>query len=487
MGPKRKITINPPKLVALYTSIIDELMEMTDPSDPSYKLVSPFLELPSKEYYADYYDIVDEPTCIEDIKKKGNISTDEFLNCWRLMRDNAEKYNGDGTQIVADAESLLKHVESRINEYKSKDSKKIKKVKIEPATIDFEATELESDGNTHEKFNIPKNVNVETYINDISYYSDDKSPDGDFTLEIEKLLKSLISYKNSHHKNSLPLARPFMKLPDPNEAIDSTLLSMNSTVNNCEIDPITFYTYLEHPVTFDIIQGKLEGNLYIGERGIERFGKDLQLLFKIIDIYKENSAIWKCATGLYKLWEKKWPKLWSMVGQDIVKNLPEDEENKNELQEQEEVEEPQWIRKHEIKKADKVSEADDITAFMKSVILKSVSLTDNGLSEMAKNIENGLPINGDDVFSFQFVEPAGNSTVGGSTYFLQLPNEVVNQDLHLNVTAKGTLMVKVNGESLQQPTFRLGSGLNLLEISLQINVNRLDIIETCNVWIDISN
>src|SRR5947209_14306778 len=69
-----------------------------------------FYEKPSKRQYPDYYQLIQRPTSLTDIKKqveKGRFSTwDAFIAEMRLIWSNAKLYNDDGSQIYLFAEAL---------------------------------------------------------------------------------------------------------------------------------------------------------------------------------------------------------------------------------------------------------------------------------------------------------------------------------------------------------------------------------------------
>jgi hypothetical protein len=69
-----------------------------------------FYEKPSRRQYPDYYQLIQRPTSLTDIKKqveKGRFSTwDAFITEMRLIWSNAKLYNDDGSPIYLFAEAL---------------------------------------------------------------------------------------------------------------------------------------------------------------------------------------------------------------------------------------------------------------------------------------------------------------------------------------------------------------------------------------------
>jgi hypothetical protein len=69
------------------------------------------MRLPLKRHYPDYYLVIQQPICLDDIKKKIDDglynSLDEIRHDFELCFSNAKKYNQKGSQIWLDAKFLL--------------------------------------------------------------------------------------------------------------------------------------------------------------------------------------------------------------------------------------------------------------------------------------------------------------------------------------------------------------------------------------------
>jgi len=96
-----------------------EAVEAVDSPD-GYASCELFLELPSKEDYADYYEWVKRPIAIKQIKRRINRmyykSTEEFLADWTLMFNNARVYNEEGSNVVRDADDIKAALMARISQ-----------------------------------------------------------------------------------------------------------------------------------------------------------------------------------------------------------------------------------------------------------------------------------------------------------------------------------------------------------------------------------
>ncbi|GME87658.1 unnamed protein product [Ambrosiozyma monospora] len=145
---------------------------------------------------------------------------------------------------------------------------------------------------------------------------------------------------------------------------------------------------------------------------------------------------------------------------------------------------PNFIRKHDIEKVEEVAEIDDISAYIKKFTFSSA----------IKQYNAYLPDS--QFFEYCFLEPSGNSTVGGTTYSINLSSaQVIGQSLLILVSLQNRIIdekyiteLKVNNDVLKpQPIsisydqdnknsdflackfeFKLSHGLNLLEFKLKV-------------------
>ncbi|CAJ0961485.1 unnamed protein product, partial [Mesorhabditis belari] len=90
------------------------IRNVEDDKDPESNFADPFLELPQKSYYPDYYDEIARPMSLFMINKKlkrGEYQNFvDFLNEMLLIFDNACSYNLDGSEIYNKAKHLRKLV-----------------------------------------------------------------------------------------------------------------------------------------------------------------------------------------------------------------------------------------------------------------------------------------------------------------------------------------------------------------------------------------
>ncbi|MCP9263522.1 Polybromodomain protein [Dirofilaria immitis] len=103
---------NEPKWI-LYWTIRNE----PNPADPETNLADPFLELPSKSWYPDYFDEISEPMSLFMINKK--LKRDDYHTLEELLKDillvfeNAKTYNVEGSDIYEAAAKLERLAKSK--------------------------------------------------------------------------------------------------------------------------------------------------------------------------------------------------------------------------------------------------------------------------------------------------------------------------------------------------------------------------------------
>ena len=107
LGPKDRANLQ--KILNNNFEALQELQE--EGEDGSTRdLIDPFLKPVPKAAYPDYYIIIKEPICIEQIEKKINKkeyqSLKEYVSDIRLLCNNARTYNDDGSLLYQDANEI---------------------------------------------------------------------------------------------------------------------------------------------------------------------------------------------------------------------------------------------------------------------------------------------------------------------------------------------------------------------------------------------
>jgi len=114
----------------LMTLEVDLPPEEQDPEDddddePVKRLIiGPFVKLPSKREYGDYYLLIQNPICMKQIeakiKKEDYHKIDDMRRDIMLMCNNCRTYNEDGSTLYADAHTMEKFFNDQAQELLSK-------------------------------------------------------------------------------------------------------------------------------------------------------------------------------------------------------------------------------------------------------------------------------------------------------------------------------------------------------------------------------
>ncbi len=86
----------------------DEPIEEDEDEEPPKRLIiGPFVKLPSKRDYGDYYVLIQNPICMNQIQAKIKKEEYNSINDMRkditLMCNNCRTYNEDGSLLYSDA------------------------------------------------------------------------------------------------------------------------------------------------------------------------------------------------------------------------------------------------------------------------------------------------------------------------------------------------------------------------------------------------
>ncbi|KAL6706680.1 transcriptional regulator [Coniothyrium glycines] len=104
----------------VYEALNDLEEESKDPDIPNRGIIDPFIELPDKWDYPDYYQLIKNPICMNQIKKK--INKKEYLSARQLRQDigllcnNCRTYNEDTSLLFADANLIEQTAVDKLRE-----------------------------------------------------------------------------------------------------------------------------------------------------------------------------------------------------------------------------------------------------------------------------------------------------------------------------------------------------------------------------------
>jgi len=107
-------------LDTVYDALIDLEEESSDPEIPNRGIIDPFIELPDKWDYPDYYQLIKIPICMKQIQKKINKkeyrSPRQFRQDLGQLCSNCRLYNEDTSLLFADANLIEKTALDKLRE-----------------------------------------------------------------------------------------------------------------------------------------------------------------------------------------------------------------------------------------------------------------------------------------------------------------------------------------------------------------------------------
>jgi len=113
LEPRRRGAPRGKRLKAMLRWAVSSLVAHADPQGRAYSEL--FMELPSREEYPDYYQFIRHPVCFGDIERrldsKSYINPHALVVDLRLMLDNAQFYNEEGSLVWNDAQALRRHLD----------------------------------------------------------------------------------------------------------------------------------------------------------------------------------------------------------------------------------------------------------------------------------------------------------------------------------------------------------------------------------------
>lgn len=211
----------------------------------------PFMRLPLKRQYPDYFVVIAQPICLDDIKRKiddGRYpSLDHVRQDFELCFTNAKRYNMKDSPIWLDAKFLLKLANK---EYSKITGKKVKKT---GDSDDNGEEKGEGDGDDDKKKNKPPNM---------------------YRLLKARLQKLVEKTDEETHR---VLSDVFMEMPSKK-------------------DYPTYYKEIKRPICIETIFKRLKRKEYSTS---EEFANDVELVFSnALTFNQEHSQIWEDAVTL---------------------------------------------------------------------------------------------------------------------------------------------------------------------------------------------
>jgi ATP-dependent helicase STH1/SNF2 len=104
----------------VYEALNDLEEESHDPDIPNRGIIDPFIELPDKYDYPDYYQFIKNPICMNQIKKKINKkeyqSAKQFRQDLGLLCNNCRQYNEETSLLYQDANLIEQTTVDKLRE-----------------------------------------------------------------------------------------------------------------------------------------------------------------------------------------------------------------------------------------------------------------------------------------------------------------------------------------------------------------------------------
>lgn len=119
---KQKAAPSEGEFKQFYSSTMNLVNNLRDENDERH-LVTPFVKLPSKKLYPDYYNIIPNPITVGEIQKKLNNGkyslqdTDDFVQDFKLLNDNATAYNDPESWIATDSLRIYEFVKEQADQF----------------------------------------------------------------------------------------------------------------------------------------------------------------------------------------------------------------------------------------------------------------------------------------------------------------------------------------------------------------------------------
>lgn len=249
------------KLITAMWTLFDYVKEF---KLQNQSIIEPFLKLPPKRLYPDYYEEIKQPIAMNVIKKKLNKrqykTFKDLLNDFELIFKNAMSYNLEESLIYQNAKRLLEAVKVKVKEIETQTadifSQKVNLVSPVPATP-TRTSKLKIEKPKKIEFNLPK-------------FSDVK----------EKMIY-LYNYINDYQIDSRELAPPFRHLPSRTEYPD-------------------YYNVIKKPIDMTKIWNRIN-HLQNSYQSLDDMCADFALMFENACIYNEpTSTLYKDALNLQR-------------------------------------------------------------------------------------------------------------------------------------------------------------------------------------------
>ncbi|XP_059161313.1 protein polybromo-1-like isoform X4 [Physella acuta] len=271
-------------------------------------LSDPFIKLPSKKFYPDYYKEIKKPMSLQKIRYKIEMNMYETVldlaHDFNLMFENAKKYNQDESQIHKFAVKLKRVMIEKCKELEPELMEEFIEEMANMVNVEEEDEEAENSitGKDDEDLTLETPTTVGRGRGRKSSLAINSTPDSDKKKShkrgtddnLKKRLKTLFSTVYDYSDVNGRLLRPiFMVLPSRKDYPD-------------------YYQVIMEPIDLTMIDSKLKADKYPNEQTLL---SDFELMFNNARHYnEEGSQVYQDANTLDRALRTKWKQLAAKTG-----------------------------------------------------------------------------------------------------------------------------------------------------------------------------
>ncbi|KAL3851885.1 hypothetical protein ACJMK2_015582 [Sinanodonta woodiana] len=269
-------------LWTLYNSIVN----YTDATGA--RLIEPYMKLPNKRFYPDYYEEIEKPMSVYNIrkklKKKYYNDMDDLVADFDLCFRNAKQYNADESKIHKDAVVLLKVVNEKRKELEKFG---LREMSIPELGIHFEFPILKLTKDAYDedpslKIKPRKSISVNVPDGEKKRTSSKKPVEDTPKKRMFSMFKTVFEHCD---ESGRPLRNIFMFLPSKKDYPD-------------------YYQVITEPIDLTMIESKIKNDKYLNE---QQMISDFELMFNNARHYnEEGSQVYNDANTLEKILKAKW-------------------------------------------------------------------------------------------------------------------------------------------------------------------------------------
>nr|XP_022295797.1 protein polybromo-1-like isoform X15 [Crassostrea virginica] len=255
----------------------------------------PFVKLPSKRFYPDYYEEIVKPMSLSNVRKKIKFnqyrSLEEVAADLNLVFDNARQYNADDSLLYQHAVILQKVMTDKKRELDRLDSKDLGLDDISASQFDLPVSKI-----SREFYDDDSQMSSSSKQRRSGGLSDSDKKRAKRATPEEMMKRRLWTLYRSVFDATDPEGRPlryiFMQLPSKRDYPD-------------------YYHVITNPIDLSMIEAKLRADKYPSEQHIIN---DFELMFNNARLYnEEDSLVYQDADQLEKVLKTRWKQICHVI------------------------------------------------------------------------------------------------------------------------------------------------------------------------------